>query len=48
MSQTEAGRLAFQALLNEVERLAPPQAGTEYTLGTDLVLRQSTALAYTP
>jgi LacI family transcriptional regulator len=48
MSQTEAGRLAFKALLTEVQRHAPPQSGTEYTLSTDLVLRQSTALARTP
>jgi LacI family transcriptional regulator len=48
MSQTEAGRLAFKALLTEVERHAPLLGGTEYTLSTNLVLRQSTALAYAP
>lgn len=43
-SQTEAGRIAFTALLNEVETITPRVTGTEYTLSTDLVLRQSTAL----
>jgi LacI family transcriptional regulator len=45
MSQAELARLAFRALLKEVERDAPVPHGTEYNLQTSLVLRQSTALA---
>ena len=45
MSQTEIAKLAFKALITEVERDTPSPNGTEYVLGTDLVLRQSTALA---
>jgi DNA-binding LacI/PurR family transcriptional regulator len=45
MSQSELARLAFKALLTEVERDAPAEHGTEYLLGTNLVLRKSTALA---
>lgn len=45
MSQTELAKLAFKALLKEVERDIPAPNGTEYTLNTDLVLRKSTALA---
>ena len=45
MSQTELARLAFKALLTEVERESPAERGTEYELDTDLVLRKSTALA---
>jgi LacI family transcriptional regulator len=45
MSQTEIAKLAFKALLTEVERDAPSPTGTEYVLQTDLVLRKSTALA---
>ena len=45
MSQTELARLAFKALLTEVERETPAERGTEYELDTDLVLRKSTALA---
>ncbi|HKW17819.1 MAG TPA: LacI family DNA-binding transcriptional regulator [Terriglobales bacterium] len=45
MSQSELARLAFRALLTDVERNAPLEYGTEYTLDTDLVLRKSTALA---
>lgn len=48
MSQTEAGRLAFKALLTEIEGATPRLSGTEYALSTDLVLRQSTALALSP
>lgn len=43
MSQTELARLAFTALLNDVERGKPAEKGTEYKLETDLVLRKSTA-----
>lgn len=45
MSQTEIARLAFRALISEVEREAPSPSGTEYLLPTNLVLRNSTALA---
>lgn len=45
MSQSELGRLAFNALLAEVEREQPSKEGTEYVLSTSLVLRDSTALA---
>jgi LacI family transcriptional regulator len=48
MSQTELAKLAFQALLTEVERDVPSPTGTEYVLETDLVLRKSTALAPNP
>lgn len=45
MSQAELARLAFFALLNEVQREIPAPHGTEYSLRTSLVLRESTALA---
>lgn len=45
MSQTELATLAFDALMNEVNREAPSSNGTEYVLTTNLVLRRSTALA---
>ena len=45
MSQSELGRLAFQALLTEVEREEPAPDGTDYSLQTSLVLRESTAMA---
>lgn len=45
MSQVEIARLAFKALVTEVERQTPLAKGTEYVLNTDLVLRKSTALA---
>src|ERR1700694_2287767 len=44
MSQTELGRLAFQALLQDVQRETPNPKGTEYVLKTSFVLRDSTAL----
>ena len=44
MSQAELARLAFQALLSDVEREAPAPHGTEYVLQTSLVLRESTAM----
>src|SRR5882762_8984849 len=43
MSQAEIGRLAFQALLNDVRREEPSEHGTEYILKTQFVLRESTA-----
>jgi len=45
MSQVELAKLAFKALINEVERDATAPANSEYTLTTNLVLRRSTALA---
>jgi DNA-binding LacI/PurR family transcriptional regulator len=44
MSQTELARLAFNALLSEVERETPAPNGTDYFLKTNLVLRESTGL----
>ena len=44
MSQAELGRLAFRALLAEVQRDQPDPTGTEYQLQTSLVLRESTAM----
>jgi DNA-binding LacI/PurR family transcriptional regulator len=45
MSQSEIARLAFKALITEVERDDPAPSGTEYLVQTNLVLRKSTALA---
>jgi len=44
MSQAELGRLAFQALLQDVQRETPNPKGTEYLLKTSFVLRDSTAM----
>jgi LacI family transcriptional regulator len=44
MSQAELARMAFHALLQDVQRKSPNQKGTEYVLKTNLVLRESTAL----
>ena len=44
MSQAELARLAFNALLTELQREAPSPTGTEYVLKTQLVLRESTRL----
>jgi LacI family transcriptional regulator len=44
MSQAELGRLAFQALLQDVRREIPNPKGTEYALKTSFMLRDSTAL----
>ena len=44
MSQAELGRIAFHALLCEVQRDTPSPKGTEYVLKTNLVLRDSTAM----
>jgi len=38
-------RLAFHALLTDVQRETPAPEGTEYVLKTSLVLRKSTAMA---
>jgi len=45
MSQTEIARLAFNALLADVQRTAPSPNGSEFILRTSLVLRDSTAIA---
>lgn len=45
ISHGEMGRLAFKALLLELEREQPSASSTEHILTTDLVLRASTALA---
>src|ERR1700730_3915527 len=45
MSQTELARLAFNALLADVERETPAPNGTGYELQTRLVLRETTGLA---
>jgi LacI family transcriptional regulator, galactose operon repressor len=45
MSQMELAKIAFQALLTEVQRESPSQERSEYELTTSLVLRCSTALA---
>ena len=45
MSQSELARIAFRALLTEVQRDEPLKHGSEYVLKTNLVLRDSTALA---
>jgi LacI family transcriptional regulator len=45
MSQRELAKIAFQALLNEVEREPRSAERSEYELTTNLVLRRSTALA---
>jgi DNA-binding LacI/PurR family transcriptional regulator len=44
MSQPELARLAFNALMAEVERETPAPNGTDYLLKTNLVLRESTSL----
>jgi LacI family transcriptional regulator len=44
MSQSELARLAFNALLADVEREVPEPYGSEYLLNTELILRSSTAL----
>jgi LacI family transcriptional regulator len=46
MSQSELAKLAFHALINEVQlQSAAPPKGSEYRLNTNLILRKSTALA---
>jgi LacI family transcriptional regulator len=44
MSQAELARLAFNALMTDVERETPAPNGSEYVLKTNLVLRESTSL----
>jgi LacI family transcriptional regulator len=45
MSQAKLARLAFNALLADVQREVPAPNGTGYELRTNLVLRESTGLA---
>jgi DNA-binding LacI/PurR family transcriptional regulator len=45
MSQSELARLAFQALLSDVQRKILNPEGTEYVLRTSFVLRESTAMS---
>jgi LacI family transcriptional regulator len=45
MSQRELAKIAFQALLQEVQRESPSNERSEYELVTNLVLRRSTAFA---
>ena len=45
MSQKELAKIAFRALLNEIEGDPPSHERHEYELTTSLVLRRSTALA---
>lgn len=45
MSQMELAKIAFKALMREVEREAPGQGKTDYELDTHLVLRRSTTMA---
>ncbi len=44
MSGTELARIAFKALLEDVQRTTPNVKGTEFVLKTNLVLRETTAL----
>ena len=46
MSQAELARLAFNALMSDVERETPAPNGSEYVLKTNLVLRESTSLIW--
>lgn len=45
MSQKELAKIAFRALLNEIDCDPPSHERHEYELTTSLVLRRSTALA---
>jgi LacI family transcriptional regulator len=47
LSQSELAKLAFEALLKEVQRETPLPEGSEYILKTRLVLRSSTAFSLT-
>jgi hypothetical protein len=44
LSQEELARLAFHALLADLERKKPMETGVEYPLQTQLIIRNSTAL----
>lgn len=45
MSQTELAKLAFHALLKEMDKASQSQRAKEYKLNTSLILRRSTGLA---
>ena len=45
MSQHELARIAFHALMKDIERTVPLPRRTEYVMNTTLVIRDSTALA---
>ncbi|HEU5234783.1 MAG TPA: LacI family DNA-binding transcriptional regulator [Terriglobales bacterium] len=45
MSQQELARIAFEALMKDVERREPSPNGTQYVMNTNLVIRNSTAMA---
>jgi hypothetical protein len=47
MSQVELAKLAFRALIADVERDSALARCHEYGLATNLVLRKTTALAFT-
>jgi LacI family transcriptional regulator len=44
LSQEEMARLAFNALLTDLERKKPTEHGVNYPLQTQLIIRNSTAL----
>jgi LacI family transcriptional regulator len=48
MSQSELARQAFDALFAEVQREVPSTNGSEYLLTTNLLVRDSTAMAPKP
>lgn len=48
MSQTELAKLAFHALLKEMDEASQSQRAKEYKLNTSLILRRSTGLAPSP
>ena len=45
MSQQELARIAFEALMKDVEKREPSPTGTQYVMNTSLVIRNSTAMA---
>ncbi|HUK47424.1 MAG TPA: LacI family DNA-binding transcriptional regulator [Terriglobales bacterium] len=47
MSQVDLAKLAFKALINEVDGVGSPPPGGDYILTTSLVLRSSTAVSPT-
>ena len=44
MSQSELARLAFNALMTDIERDTPAPGGSDYVLKTNLILSESTSL----
>jgi LacI family transcriptional regulator len=45
MSQTQLAKLAFEALVNELEKATSKGEAQEYILDTSLIVRQSTTFA---